>query len=85
MDNFKETHRNLVDEVYKQDYYINRLPVQGPIGMTHRSVHSFWGSFWWNLPGRIEIHTPLFYKICDFIEELADHLHKEEVQNDHNN
>lgn len=69
----RDWHQALINQVYKNDYYVNLLdyvskkfPPASEISL--KEIHSFWNQFWIGLPDSRSIHRQPFNEICEICE-----------------
>ena len=74
--NIKECHKEVLEDVYREDYYISLLPEGEP--ETPQEIISYWNRFWMNLPDSGAIRRGPFFKVCDIAECMYDEQFYEE-------
>jgi len=81
MSNIRERANNLVDRIFKEDYYFrdfmilclrkNFLPPPNfGDGKTDAEIISLFNDFWLALPDSKEIRRGPFFELCDLCEEI---------------
>jgi hypothetical protein len=63
---------NLVDAIYDNDYYVDLFE---RVCASPRTLHTdpdalrMLNDFWFRLPDNMSIRTPVFFQLCDIIED----------------